>query len=319
MLNPIQREAKNEAAEYFGQRTISAAGISVGSSPGNIIGLGIGAKAVDSVVPSNHGVVRVYVQELPEPTVPERFGYLPTEVIEVGKIVAYGNQELSAPVFCGVSVGHPNVSAGTLGCLVERDGNHYILSNNHVLADTNAANPGDPVIQPGSADGGTTPDDNIATLEPYRTIEFEGPPNDIDAAIALVGDSNQTLVSSEIIDIGNPGTTPGSISLNQRVQKGGRTTAHTVGEVDEISADIWVLFREGYAFFENQIGIKSVNTNAFSAGGDSGSLIIDEQTQAPIGLLFAASDFSGSTFANPIDAVLNYYNVTIVGEQGVDA
>jgi len=71
--------------------------------------------------------------------------------------------------------------------------------------------------------------------------------------------------------------------------------------------------------FENQIGIKSVNTDSFSADGDSGSLIIDEQTRAPIGLLFAASDSHESTFANPIDAVLNYYNVTIVGEQGVDA
>ena len=73
---------------------------------------------------------------------------------------------------CGVSIGHPNIGAGTLGCLVEKGGNHYILSNNHVLANSNDATPGDPVIQPGQEEGGTSPEDNIAILEPYREIDF---------------------------------------------------------------------------------------------------------------------------------------------------
>ena len=62
MLNPIQREAKDAAAEYFGQRTISVAGISIAASPGNIIGLGIGAKAVDSGVPSDMPFLKIRLE-----------------------------------------------------------------------------------------------------------------------------------------------------------------------------------------------------------------------------------------------------------------
>ncbi len=37
----------------------------------------------------------------------------------------------------GGSCGHYNISAGTLGGFVEDEDNYYILSNNHVLANSN--------------------------------------------------------------------------------------------------------------------------------------------------------------------------------------
>lgn len=321
MLNSIQREAKNRAAEHFRGITASAVtGRFTQPEVGNIIGWGIGAKVIDGFLQPDENVVRVYVRESSDPTIRKQYGNLPTDVIEVGKIIAaHQSHAQHPPVSCGVSIGHPNIGAGTLGCLVEKGGNHYILSNNHVLANSNDATPGDPVIQPGQAEGGTSPEDNIAILEPYREIDFSGEPNHIDAAIARVGDCQQNIVEPSITDIGVPRVTPIGAEIDQIVQKRGRTTEHTIGVVVELSADIWVHYDHGYAFFENQIGITGIDSSLFSESGDSGSLIVTESTCEPVGLLFADTTLDPMTFANPIRKVLGYYGVAIVGERGADA
>lgn len=46
----------------------------------------------------------------------------------------------------GVSVGHYKITAGTLGCLATRGRRLLILSNNHVLANSNNARTGDPIL-----------------------------------------------------------------------------------------------------------------------------------------------------------------------------
>ena len=309
MLNATQRAAKDEVSAYF--RGPSASATDYYSS--NVIGWGIGIRVVDGRIISGESTVRIYVRELlPDQHIPEQFGTLPTDIIEAGKFVAYQGP----PVPCGVSVGHPDAGAGTLGCLVEKAGNHYILSNNHVLAASNAAEPGDRVLQPGPADGGMPPDDEIATLEPYQEIDFTGAPNYIDAAIALVGDCNQGVVLPKIREIGIPGTATIDAALNQTVQKRGRTT-HTVGAVVDISADFPVNYGNRSAEFRNQILITGVDSYYFSEPGDSGSLIVDEKTRAPVALLFASGEVEGrpATLANPIDFVLEHYGVTIVGEE----
>src|SRR5437899_2107843 len=96
----------------------------------------------------------------------------------------------AAPCFAPASshccLRHPSITAGTIGARV-RDalGHVYILSNNHVLANSNNANIGDPEYQPGPFDGGTAAD-QIATLTDFQTISFAtNGSNTIDAAIAL--------------------------------------------------------------------------------------------------------------------------------------
>lgn len=84
----------------------------------------------------------------------------------------------------------------------------------------------------------------------------------------------------------------------------------------DISADVRVNFRHrGSAWFEDQIVVKSNDSNPFSGGGDSGSLIVDAGTCEPVGLLFANSRQAALTIANPIDLVLQRYGVTIVGQE----
>jgi hypothetical protein len=60
--------------------------------------------------------------------------------------------------------------------------------------------------------------------------------------------------------------------------------------------------------YRNQVVI---NNNKFSAGGDSGSLIVNSATAQPVGLLFAGS--STSTIANPIGDVKSALGISFVG------
>ncbi|MHC4215795.1 MAG: hypothetical protein ACYSWP_20800, partial [Planctomycetota bacterium] len=91
------------------------------------------------------------------------------------------------PVPIGISTGHPDITAGTIGCRVTKGGNVYALSNNHVYADENKATKGDSVLQPGKFDGGNVSTDVIGTLDDFEEIKFNGSANVIDAAINRCG------------------------------------------------------------------------------------------------------------------------------------
>ncbi len=94
--------------------------------------------------------------------------------------------------------------------------------------------------------------------------------------------------------------------------KYGRTTSKTRGWVDAINAAVNVQYEPGVARFVDQI---MVRPGLFSSGGDSGSLIVVQRgvnARRPVGLLFAGSSFV--TIANPVDAVLARFGVTIDGD-----
>lgn len=74
----------------------------------------------------------------------------------------------------GFSIGHRQVTAGTLGCYVRRNGTYYVLSNNHVLANSNEASPGDLVYQPGVLDGGSNTSNIFGNVREWVTINFPG-------------------------------------------------------------------------------------------------------------------------------------------------
>jgi hypothetical protein len=220
----------------------------------------------------------------------------------------------------GVSTGHPDITAGTIGFRVkDASGNVYVLSNNHVYADENRASIGDPVLQPGPYDGGSAPDDVIGALADFEPIDFSGGNNIIDAAIA---ESTTELLGNATPSDGY-GTPKSAIivaSLNMSVMKYGRTTSQTTGVISGINVTVNVTYDQGVARFAGQILISPLKRNQpFSAGGDSGSLIVlagGADERRPVGLLFAGSRFT--TIANPIDAVLSGFEevglLTIDGE-----
>lgn len=208
---------------------------------------------------------------------------------------------------------------GTLGCFVNDGQLNYILSNNHVMAREGSAIIGEDIMHAYSRNcfEGANPI-HIGELAGFVGIRFKGrkSQNFVDLAIARpviggsfpVNDENgQSMnidndgpggVADEFFVANNPQTTP---SLKLAVKKSGRTTGLTRGEVLIIGATIRVEYNGGTATFYDQIGIQS-SAGSFSLGGDSGSLIVTESDNRPVGLLFAGSDTW--TFANPIGRVI---------------
>ena len=300
------------AADAPAARLAAGAGLGLPRG-GNVVGVGYGAKLVGSRI-ADDLAVRVYVRakraraDLPAAElVPEVVDGRPTDVVAVGDLRA-----LRAPVDCGVSVGHVDITAGTIGCVVEvadAPGARLILSNNHVLAASNAAEQGDAILQPGPLDGGD-PDDPIGVLHRYVPIGFDDTaPNQVDAAVARLHDP--ASVRPRIVHIGPPVLPPVDAALYQSVRKHGRTTEHTVGVIVDVAADIEVRFGTRTAAFADQLGVVGVGGDAFSDGGDSGSLIVDAVDRNPVALLFAGG--GGTTFGNPIATVLDALDATIVG------
>ena len=277
----------------------------------NVLGVGYGTKVTVGAAVHGQIAVRVYVRaKLPRADlsaseiVPPDINGVPTDVIAVGDIEA-----TARPVPCGVSVGHVSVTAGTLACLVVKTGAEkgarYILSNNHILANVNGAGIGDLILAPGPLDGGD-PTDPLARLTEFQPLSFSGP-NSMDAAIGeLIRTDDAT---PDILNIGRVVNPPVAAALYQSVRKHGRTTQHTVGIIADLSADIRVRYGTQVADFEDQIAITGAG-EAFSSGGDSGSLVVDAVTLHPMALLFSGG--TTTTFASPILPILARFGVTII-------
>ena len=250
---------------------------------------------------------------------------IPVEIVVTGRITALSHPDDIAryrPAHTGNSVGHPAITAGTIGAKVTDGVNSYILSNNHVLADVNEANIGDAIIQPGSFDGGSSPADDIGTLADFEPLSFKkNTTNTIDAAIALLPSA------SDVSNTTHDGTYTLSTNtvtafVGQNVKKTGRTTGLTSGQVAEINVTVDVCYKpkglfgcagNGIATFIDQI---SVTPGTFSDGGDSGSFMVtDDANNDAVGLLFAGSP--SRTLANPIGDVLTRFGVTVGDPQPV--
>ncbi len=199
--------------------------------------------------------------------------------------------------------------SGTLGSLISRGGNLYVLSNNHVLDKSDQGVPGQSISQPGLADTHCGQDPNIlvATLSQAAPLKT----SNVDAAIAQVI-GNEVDPTGTIYDLAGPGQpAPPSSQIaaptpNQQVAKSGDATGLTCASIMSVSTTVSVDYQTqcqgGDKFtvlFKNQILIGS---GSFSNNGDSGSLVVTTDTARPVGLLYAGS--ASDTVAHPIGDVL---------------
>ncbi|WP_409328731.1 hypothetical protein [Trujillonella humicola] len=220
------------------------------------------------------------------------------------------------PLRPGLSVGHPAVTAGTLGGFVRHGGRPAILSNNHVLAAGGAALPGDAALQPGPADRGTAAD-RVARLTAFE--RFSGGRDLVDAAVAALDEGVEH----------DPAAYPGGplaavvahgeeVDPDEAVEKIGRTTGHTRGRITAVEVDgVAVQYDDAVHTFDGQIEIEGT-AGTFSAGGDSGSVIWRSSDRAPLALLFAGSEVGGAhgggvTYASPLSTVLDVLGVQWLG------
>jgi hypothetical protein len=221
-----------------------------------------------------------------------------TDVIEIGKIVPEFHIE-KTPIEPGFSVGHPNITAGTLGAVIGPADNPRILSNSHVLADSGRATIGDPILYPGRDDAGAAPADVVGTLTQIVPFVTGGAfVNSMDVAVATIAPARRSELRSRIPTLGivPSGTTVPKRGM--RVVKVGRTTGMTTGEVRDINFRFVLQYDAGL-----EVGFTDqVFCTRYSQGGDSGSLVLEEGTGKAVGLHFAAAD-GGSVFS-PIRPIL---------------
>ena len=185
----------------------------------NVVGMGVGVKWRDGTPTGEPALIVLVSQKLDKnqlsrsELVPARLGSLQTDVLAIGQPQAgqgdIGIETLAKrvrPAQGGYSVGHYKITAGTIATMVYDilpggkvsppahgvgiPAKYYILSNNHVLANINAALIGDPILQPGPFDGGIVPADVIARLSRFIPITLEPPTpralhnNLVDCAVA---------------------------------------------------------------------------------------------------------------------------------------
>ena len=308
-LQAVMAVHKRRSEELL--RIPGVVGTAVGLRPNGKLGL--------KVLLARHGVTGL----------PSVLDGIPVTAQVTGMLVAFSDPtKRQRPAPMGFSVGHPAITAGSIGArVVDGSGNVYVLSNNHVLANSNDATIGDAELQPGPYDGGTAPADQIGTLAAFNTIDFSGGANTIDAAIALSSTTNLDNATPADDGYGVPnaaifGDANGdgvlddeTALLGLNVQKYGRTTKLTRGQITGINATVTVCYEVFFGFcikaarFVDQLVIEP---GTFSGGGDSGSLIVtDDGNKNPVALLFAGS--STQTIANRIDLVLNRFAVHVDG------
>ncbi len=205
----------------------------------------------------------------------------------------------------GVSVGHYNITAGTLGCYVrdKTDGSTCILSNAHVLADINAGSPPDAVLQPGPYHGGTVARDTIAHLKRSIKLHHTGPDNLVDAAIAEM--INPADADLKIHDVGY---VYGSVDayIYQEVWKFGARTGLSRGTVLATDAVIEV----GYGPNVSYVLHDCIISDIYSGPGDSGSAVVDFASDADVGELFAGGN--GITIISKFSNIATLLNVETI-------
>jgi hypothetical protein len=331
----------------------------------NVLGAGIGKKVFRDengiLLTSGEACITVLVsRKLPESAldpaqiIPRAYGtggyQIKTDVVESGEIRAIRPIPVSQmaafevdpkkrhrPAMPGISIGHYKITAGTFGAVVLDENNlPRILSNNHVLANSNDAEEHDPIYQPGPHDGGTA-DDLIGFLDRFVPILFstDTPTCPIATGIAkvlnfvarAVGASHRLKVEKqqdnenyvdaaiarpisddkivpEIMNIGIPKGVR-EAQLGDVVKKMGRTTGYTEDTLTITGLTVRVSYGgDKVATFKNQNG-----SGPMSAGGDSGSLILDADDNA-VGLLYAGSD--QMTIWTPIHLVQQHLKVQVV-------
>ena len=314
----------------------------------NVIGTGTGYRQKNGEY-TNEVCVQIFVErkypleQLPPGTIvptdvtAEEARPIRTDVIETGPLDAFQDTTRYRPVPGGCSIGpQQSNSAGTLGgwAADNTDDTIVLLTNNHVISNLDTQPTLRGVCQPGRLDGGTFPADQIGTLKrdvALTTVPSTSPTlpaaTAVDAAIGTMTvdrTDNVLNVGPAIYELQSP-------TLGMNVQKRGRTTQLTTnGTITSINGTFTISYRNRTRLgrIANSFVITSTDGNQFSAAGDSGSLITNQQrgqlnnTLPVVGLLYAGGTNSMNvpiTIANDINAVLAALNLTTVCDAAVRA
>ncbi|MFO1005401.1 MAG: hypothetical protein U0929_05565 [Planctomycetaceae bacterium] len=229
-------------------------------------------------------------------------------------------KRFTRPVPIGVSSINQTVSVcatGTLGCRCVglNPTKLFVLSNNHVYANENAAAIGNPLCQPGPLDSNcvTTDVDVIGALYDYEVLSYDTTTNKVNLMDAAIGTTTSDKVDYQTWTpgYGVPSRFPQeAVYPGMLVQKCGRTTGYTKGKIASLNSSVIVAYDPGLARFQGCITVVSqLRTPPFGGPGDSGSLVVTQADRRPVGLLFAGGGVT--TILCPISPILNRFKVGV--------
>lgn len=225
------------------------------------------------------------------------------------------------PLRPGISIGHLDVTAGTLGMIVydAQTGTPYLLSNWHVLQGPTGA-VGDQIVQPGRHDNGNIFSNTMGYL--------------VRGHLGLAGDCAIASIVGRGVDpqVFERGVVPrriGQANIGDTVVKSGRTTGVTYGEVRRVG--VVVKMDYGPGFMAQEIGgfeirphpKKPAPNGEISLGGDSGSVWMVDTNGADRDVVLGLH-FAGETDPHPaeehalacdIQSVLEQLQVRLVKPQ----
>jgi hypothetical protein len=233
------------------------------------------------------------------------------------------------------------LSVGTLGFFVQDEaGAFHLVSNNHVIGDSNGAQQGEPVVQPGTLDLTTAEIQahasevdlvrffGVAEISAVVPLKYTKPGakvvvfNEVDAAMARLrlGDEGFRRQADDLGRLAFSGLIlriaptyevddEGRLVGEPRVYKVGRTTGYSEGRIMSLGGTATIDYEPRdsettrTAYFQGLlvIGPTADNVGPFSDRGDSGSGLLTAGHELA-GLLFAGSELQ--TLACPIDTVL---------------
>lgn len=218
--------------------------------------------------------------------------------LEVKLEAASPRKGVANPIVPGISVGHPAITAGTVGCVVydAASGAPHILSNWHVLEGATGKT-GDSIVQPGRHDDSRV-DRNVVGKLVRSHLGVAG-----DCAIASI---DERRLAPEILGLNVAVKRIGEPELGDRVVKSGRTTDVTYGLVQRIHVTVRMDY-DGVG--SKQIGCFEIGPDPahrapdgeISMGGDSGAAWLsvkgNQTTDMMLGLHFAGEVGNQPEFA----------------------
>jgi hypothetical protein len=247
--------------------------------------------------------LRVYVEKKvdkasinPEHRIPDTFKGFKTDVIEIPIDNPAEDSDKYRPLMGGIQIGNSKgLHIGTLGYIAKRraDNNIVALSNHHVMCSDGATN-GEKIGQPSVSCCGCCACNVIAEIVDNK----DDPEMGVDCAIARLDPGspftneikdlnvNGHNTITGVYNVSQPETTPG----NYKVYKVGRTTGKTTGIITDSDAIARVKKNGTIIQYKHQLRIRHIDgtDKRFCKGGDSGSVLINDNNQI-IGLLMSGT------------------------------
>jgi len=204
-------------------------------------------------------------------------------------------------IACGSSVTAANEwGAGSLGCLLKNgNGDLFGLSNNHVTGGCNHTLVDMPILSPAPFDASPQGPAPLAIGRHAESITLQSgnpavvPPQQFDAAVFSIVDTD-AITSMQGNGLFDTPSTAGHLAGGARVKKVGRTTGLTTGTVVGQSVTAMPVPYKHSRFsalvYFQPVWVVRGDSGRFSDGGDSGSLVVSDDGNEALGLVFAGME-----------------------------